>query len=60
MVDEWNQQGKVAQSILDWLLDRETTALVTTFPEPGKKEEKAQALRDQLAQIKESMSEEER
>ena len=58
-IDEWNQQGLLAGAITDWLLDKETTALVTTYPDPGKQEEKQEALKAKLAEIKAGMSEEE-
>ena len=59
-LDEMNRQGLYQQAITDWLLDKETWTLVTTYPEPGKKEEHDQALADLLAEIKANMTEEEK
>ena len=58
--DEWNQQGLFASAVSDWLLDKELTALVTTYPEPGQKEVKDAALAARLAEIKAGMTEEEK
>ena len=58
-MDEWNKQGLYAKAVSDWLIGSQTTALVTTYPEPGAKEEKDAALAAKLAEIKAGMSEEE-
>ena len=58
-MDEWNKQGLYAKAVSDWLLDPKASALVTTYPEPGKKEEKDAALEAKLAEVKAAMSEEE-
>ncbi len=55
----WNQQGLYAQAVSDWLLDSKTTALVTTYPDPGAKEAHDIALADRLADIKADMTDEE-
>ena len=59
MLDEWNQQGLYKEAVAKWLLGNELTALVTTYPEPGKKEEKDAALAAKLAEIKANMTEDE-
>ena len=59
-LDAWNQEGLYQKAIADWLLDRETTALVTTYPMPGEKEAKDAALAARLAEIKAGMTEEEK
>ena len=58
-MDEWNQQGLYAKAVSDWLLNAQASALVTTYPQPGLKEEKDAALAEALAQVKEGLSEEE-
>ena len=58
-MDEWNQQGLYAKAVSDWLIDSQTTALVTTYPEPGAKEEKDAALAAKLADVKAGMTDEE-
>ena len=58
-VDDWNRQGAYAQAVSEWLLDSQTTALVTTYPEPGAKEAHDAALADRLAEVKAAMSDEE-
>ena len=58
-MDEWNRQGLYTKAVSDWLIDNQTTVLVTTYPEPGAKEEKDAALAAKLAEIKAGMSEEE-
>ena len=58
-VDNWNKQGKYAQAAAKWLVGSQTTALVTTYPEPGAKEEKDAALEKKLADIKAGMTDEE-
>ncbi len=58
-LDSWNQQGLYSQAISDWLLNSSTTALVTTYPQPGLREELDAAEAERLAGVKASMSEEE-
>ncbi len=58
-MDEWNQQGLYAKAVTDWLLNAQASALVTTYPEAGKKEEQDAALEAELAELKASMSEDE-
>lgn len=58
-MDEWNRQGLYARAVSQWLTDSKTTALVTTYPEPGAKEAHDDALAEKLAQVKASMSERE-
>ena len=58
-VDDWNKQGKYAQAAAKWLAGSQTTALVTTYPEPGAKEDKNAALEKKLADIKAAMGDEE-
>ena len=56
-MDEWNAQGLYARGVSQWLVGSRTTALVTTYPEPGAKEAKDAALAEKLAGIKAGMSE---
>lgn len=58
-VDDWNQRGLYAKAVSDWLLGSQTTALVTTYPEPGAKEGRNAALADRLAEVKAGMTDEE-
>lgn len=58
-MDDWNRQGLYAQAAADWLVGSQTTALVTTYPEPGLKEQNDAALADRLAGIKAAMTDEE-
>ncbi|MBO4837490.1 MAG: insulinase family protein [Clostridia bacterium] len=60
LLDDWNQAGLFQQAIKDWMLDKQTTALVTTYPQPGQKEVKDAALAEKLAAVKEAMTEEEK
>ncbi len=55
-MDEWNRDGVYAGVAGRWLKDSRTTALVTTYPEPGVKEENDAALAQKLAGIKAAMS----
>ena len=59
MMDEWNQQGLYKEAVAKYLLGNELTALATTYPEPGKKEEEDAARAAKLAQIKAGMTNEE-
>ena len=58
-MDDWNRQGLYAQAAADWLTGSQTTALVTTYPQPGLKEQNDAALAEKLAGIKAAMSEDE-
>ena len=58
-MDDWNRQGLYAEAVSKWLIDSPTTALVTTYPEPGAKEAHDAALAEKLAKIKADMSPEE-
>ena len=57
-VNDSNEQGLYAQAASDWLVSNTTTALVTTYPEPGAKEQNDAALAEKLAGIKAAMSDE--
>ena len=59
-LDEMNQNGTYQQVLNDWLVDKPVYSLVTTYPAPGEKEKQDAALAEKLAQIKESMTAEER
>ncbi len=56
-LDEWNRQGLYQQVINDWLLGDVIRVLVTTYLEPGMKEELDAAEKARLAEVKESMTE---
>ena len=56
---DWNSQGLYKAGVEKWLINSQTTALVTTYPEPGQKEVKDAALAEKLAAVKAAMSEEE-
>ncbi len=58
-MDEWNQKGLYQETVSSWLLENETTVLVTTYPEPGLREELDAAEAERLAAIKASMTTEE-
>ena len=58
-VDDWNKQGKYAQAAANWLVGNRTTALATTYPEPGAKEKREAALAEKLAAVKAAMSDDE-
>ena len=58
-MDDWNQQGLYAKAVSGWLLESRTAALVTTYPEPGLREELDEAEAARLAELKASLSEEE-
>ena len=58
-LDKTNAEGKYAAAAAKYLAGSQTTALVTTYPVPGQKEEKDAALAAKLAEIKASMTEEE-
>ena len=58
-LDDWNRDGLYAKAVSDWLLDSATTALISTYPAPGLREELDAAEAARLAEVKASMSEEE-
>ena len=58
-LDEWNQQGLYAEAVTRYLTDSQTTALATTVPQPGLKEENDAAEAARLAEVKAGMTEEE-
>ncbi len=58
-IDEWNRQGLYAEGASRWLSGSQTTALVTTWPQPGAKEEDDAALAEKLAGLKAAMTEDE-
>ena len=58
-MDAWNQEGLYKAAISKWLLGSSTTALATTYPEPGLREELDAAEAARLAEVKASLSEEE-
>ena len=58
-MDVWNQDGLYKEAISKWLLGSSTTALATTYPEPGLREELDAAEAARLAGIKAAMTEEE-
>ncbi|MBR2256957.1 MAG: insulinase family protein [Blautia sp.] len=55
----WNEQGLYAKAVSEWLIGKQSTALVTTWPEEGKREVKDAELAGKLAGIKAEMTEEE-
>ncbi|MBQ8953962.1 MAG: insulinase family protein [Clostridia bacterium] len=59
MMDDWNKQGLYAKTAADWLLNPEITTLVTTYPEPGLKEQNDAAEAERLAAVKAAMTGEE-
>lgn len=54
-LEQWNAEGRYQKAIRDWLLDSETTALVTTYPQPGLREELDAAETERLAAVKSAM-----
>ena len=58
-MDEWNAQGLYKKAVCDWLADSRTTALVTTWPQPGSKEIKDAEFAEKMAAVKAGMTEEE-
>ena len=58
-LDAWNQDGLFAQVLGRYFKDSETSVLVSTYPEPGLKEQKDEALAQELAKVKEAMTPEE-
>ncbi len=59
LMDEWNRDGLYAEAVSKWLVGSPTTALVTTYPEPGAKEAHDAALAEKLAGVKAGMTDEE-
>ena len=58
LLDDWNAQGLYAKAVSDWLLNSQTTALATTRPLPGLKEQNDAALAERLQSVKAEMDEE--
>ena len=58
-LDGWNRDGLYAQTVADRLVGSRTTALVTTYPEPGMREQLDAAEADHLAAVKAAMAPEE-
>lgn len=58
-MNDWNAQGLYAKAAAKYLVGSKTTALTTTYPEPGLKEQNDAALAEKLAAVKASMSAEE-
>ena len=56
LMDEWNRDGRYAEAVARWLVGSQTTALVTTYPEPGAKEAHDAALAEKLAEVKAGMT----
>ncbi len=59
-IREESEQGVLQGAITDWLLEPALYTLVSTYPLPGGKEAHDQELKDKLAAIKESMTDEEK
>ena len=59
LLDDWNQQGLYKQAVSEQLLGSAVTALVSTYPQPGLREELDAALAEKLAEVKAGMSAEE-
>ncbi|MBE7005248.1 MAG: hypothetical protein E7425_13415 [Ruminococcaceae bacterium] len=55
-MEDWNAQGLYAKAVSQYLLNSKTTALTTTYPEPGLKEKNDAAEAERLAAVKASMS----
>ena len=51
----WHTSGRYAELARQWLVGNPRTALVTTYPDPGRKEEKDAALAARLSEIKANM-----
>ncbi len=58
-LSDWNEQGLYKDVVARWLIDSQTTALCTTYPEAGLREKLDAAEADRLAAVKSSMAEEE-
>ena len=56
-IEEWNAEGLYTKAIRERLLDGAVTALSTTYPEPGLREQLDAAEAERLAAVKASMSE---
>ena len=59
-IREENNNGKLTGVVSTWLSDPALYTLTVTYPAPGEKEKQDAALADSLAQIKDSMTEEEK
>lgn len=58
-MNDWNSAGLYAAAAAKYLVGSKTTALTTTYPEPGLKEKNDAALAERLAAVKAAMSAEE-
>ena len=58
-MDDWNQNGLYRKAVSEWLLGNDRNALVSTYPQPGLREELDAAEKARLADVKASMSKEE-
>ena len=58
-MDVRNQAGEYVRAVREWLSGDAVTVLVTTYPEPGLKEQQDAAEAERLAAVKASMTEEE-
>lgn len=56
---DWNEQGLYKDAVAKWLIGSSTTALCTTYPEAGLREQLDAAEAERLAAVKSSMSQEE-
>jgi len=59
-IKEWNSEGLYKEAVANWLLDKNTWTLTTTYPDPGKKELHDAALAAALAETKAGMTDEEK
>ncbi len=57
---DWNAEGLYVNAVNTWLVGSERTALVSTYPVPGAKEEHDAALAQTLAAVKDGMTDEEK
>lgn len=58
-LDDWNQQGLYQKAVSEQLLGNAVKVLVSTYPEPGLREQLDAALAEKLAEVKANMSAEE-
>lgn len=59
-MDVWNRTGEYSRAVQKWLTGEDAvTVLVTTYPEPGAKEQQQTAERERLASVKASLKEKE-
>ncbi|MBQ9325200.1 MAG: insulinase family protein [Clostridia bacterium] len=59
-MDAWNQKGLYRDAVKKYLVGAERTALVTTYPQSGAREEKDAALAVRLEEVKAAMSDAEK